>query len=37
MLVGIIVAAHAGALRDRSKKPEGTDRGVLVKGSFLAD
>lgn len=36
MLVGIIVAARAGALRDQGKKPEGSDRGVKVKGSFLA-
>ena len=36
MLVGIVVAARAGALRDRNKKSEGSDRGVKVKGSFLA-
>jgi len=35
MLVGIVVAARAGSLRDQGKKPEDTDRGVKVKGSFL--
>jgi L-rhamnose-H+ transport protein len=36
MLLGIGVAARAGSLRDRGKKPERSDRGVTVKGSFLA-
>ena len=36
MLVGIVVAARAGSLRDQGKKPEQSDRGVKVKGSFLA-
>jgi L-rhamnose-H+ transport protein len=36
MLMGIAVAARAGSLRDRGKKPERSDRGVKVKGSFLA-
>ncbi|HTS71511.1 MAG TPA: L-rhamnose/proton symporter RhaT [Terriglobia bacterium] len=36
MLVGIALAARAGALRDKGKKPESSDRGVSVKGSFLA-
>jgi L-rhamnose-H+ transport protein len=36
MLLGIVVAARAGSLRDRGKKPEHRDRGVTVKGSFLA-
>ena len=36
MLVGIGVAAGAGALRDRVRKPESRERGVTVKGSFLA-
>jgi len=35
MLLGIVVAARAGSLRDQSKKPEDSDRGVKVKGSFL--
>jgi L-rhamnose-H+ transport protein len=35
MLVGIVVAARAGALRDQGKKPEDSGRGVKVKGSFL--
>jgi L-rhamnose-H+ transport protein len=36
MLVGIGVAARAGALRDQVQKANGDDRGVTVKGSFLA-
>jgi L-rhamnose-H+ transport protein len=36
MLVGIGVAARAGSLRDRVQKPESRERGVTVKGSFLA-
>jgi L-rhamnose-H+ transport protein len=35
MLVGIAVAARAGSLRDSSKKPDISDRGVTVKASFL--
>jgi L-rhamnose-H+ transport protein len=36
MLLGIVVAARAGSLRDRGEKPEHRDGGVTVKGSFLA-
>ena len=36
MLVGIGIASHAGSLRDKVRKPSGNDRGVTVKGSFLA-
>jgi len=35
MLVGIGVAARAGALRDQIQKPESSERGVTVRGSFL--
>jgi L-rhamnose-H+ transport protein len=36
MLVGIGVAARAGSLRDQFQKANDGDRGVTVKGSFLA-
>jgi L-rhamnose-H+ transport protein len=36
MLAGIAIASRAGSLRDKLKKPDDSNQGVTVKGSFLA-